>query len=355
MISLRKHIDEYDKELARALLAAYSAAVASTVRSCGRAVPALSSALHELLNPLNQRLAATLSPEEAGDIQQEFDAGLLKWGQEAEDLSKENVAHVKEIMMAVAASASAIARRNRRHSERFSKVTEELSSLGRMEDLIAIRRSVIKITSEIRRCVKDMKREGETTVAELQAQIAVYREKVSEYQQRDGMDPLTGLANRSAIEMRIQDRIVWSSEFCLAILDLNGFKEINDRFGHAAGDDLLRQFAQELRQVFRATDLVGRWGGDEFAIVIDSAPEEAEQSLGRLRQWVFGEYNVAYGEQLVTVVVSAAIGVTAWNGEETAAELFNRADQLMYIDKRSVTESGRTGERRVQTLAEAPM
>lgn len=353
MISLKKHIDEYDRELSQAFLAAYGDALASTVRSCSRAVPPLAEGLHEVLSHINQRLASTLTPPDAGDIQQEFDAGLLRWEREAEQLSKDNIAHVKEIMMAVAASASAIAKRSRRQSEQFSKVTEELTSVGRMEDLIAIRRSVIRITSEIKRCVKEMKRDGESTVAALQAQIAVYREKISEFQQRDGMDPLTGLANRTAVEVGIQDRIAWSSEFCLAIVDLNGFKPINDRFGHAAGDDLLRQFAQELRLVFRATDLVGRWGGDEFAVVIDSGLQDAQQSLGRLRQWVFGEYSITHGEQPVTVPVSAAIGVAAWDGSETAAELFNRADQLMYVDKRTSGMADRTGQRRARNVAEA--
>ncbi len=313
-------------------------------------MPAIASGLHELLKHVKQRLSATLTPADAGEIQQEFDAGLLKWEEEAAKISKENIAHVREIMIAVASSATAIVKRDRRYSERFSKVTEELSSIGRMEDLIAIRRSVIRITSEIRKCVGEMKREGEISVAELQAQIAVYREKISEYQHRDSVDPLTGLANRTAIEVRIQDRIAWSSEFCLAILDLNGFKEINDCYGHAAGDDLLRQFAQELRLVFRSTDLVGRWGGDEFAMVIDSALEDAAHSLDRLRQWVFGEYTINHGEQQVTVSISASIGIAAWNGTETAAELFNRADQLMYMDKKiGYTGGGRRSRSTAET------
>ena len=74
----------------------------------------------------------------------------------------------------------------------------------------------------------------------------------------------------------------WSSKFCTAVLDLNGFKRINDTWGHAAGDHLLRQFGAEIQSLLRSTDRVGRWGGDEFVIVIESPIEEAARSLDRV-------------------------------------------------------------------------
>lgn len=264
MISLKKHIDEYDRELSRALISAYGSALASTVRSCGRAVPPLSAGLHETWKHLKQRLSSTLTPDDIGAIQEEFDSELIKWEDEAAQLSNDNVANVRAIMMAVAASASAIAKRDHRYTDRFNKFTEELNSVARIEDLVAMRRSVLKSASEIRACVEEMKRDWQSSLAELQTQVAEYRANISEYQHRDSIDPLTGLANRTAIEVRIQDRIEWSSNFCLAILDLNGFKEVNDCYGQSAGDDLLKQFARELRLMVRGTTL---WaGGAEMSL-----------------------------------------------------------------------------------------
>lgn len=346
VISIKRHMENHERELSRALLSAYESAIGSTVRSCSRAVPPGASGLYQILKHLRPRLGGTLTPAEIADIQQEFDGGLLKWEEKAEQISKDNVANVREIMMAVAASASAIARRDSQNTDRFNKVTEELQSIAKIDDLNAMRLSVVRSASEIRTYVDEMKRQGERSIAELQAQI-------SDYQQRDSMDPLTGLANRSAIENRIQNRIEFCSTFCLAVLDLNGFKKINDTYGHAAGDDLLKHFADEIRPIFRATDLVGRWGGDEFAFVIDSTPEDAANSLDRLRQWAFGEYTISDGDQSIPVMVSAAIGMARWDGSESALELFNRADKLMYADKKAASISSGIGHHRDPQIAKA--
>jgi diguanylate cyclase (GGDEF)-like protein len=200
---------------------------------------------------------------------------------------------------------------------------------------------VIDSASEMKVCVEEMAAEGARSLAQLQAQIVRYRSELKEYQKRDWTDPLTGLASRQTIEAQIQDRISWSSRFCLAMMDLNGFKRINDTWGHAAGDVLLKQFGTEVKSRLRSTDLVGRWGGDEFVFIIDSPLEEAAKSLGRLRDWVFGEYEIGNGAESIRVTVTAATGLAEWDGKEDALDLFSRADRLMYRDKKATPVSNR--------------
>jgi diguanylate cyclase len=127
----------------------------------------------------------------------------------------------------------------------------------------------------------------------------------------------------------------WSCKFCIAMMDLNGFKRVNDTWGHAAGDELLKQFAAEVQSRLRSTDVIGRWGGDEFVFIIDSSLEEAARSMNRLRDWVFGEYQIGNGSETIHVTVTAASGIAEWDGKETPLELFNRADHLMYSDKKT--------------------
>ena len=79
------------------------------------------------------------------------------------------------------------------------------------------------------------------------------------------------------------------------MLDLNGFKQVNDTYGHEAGDDLLKQFSTELRSASRATDVVGRWGGDEFIVVLDGNLTEAQSHVERMQKWVFGSYTLQIG------------------------------------------------------------
>jgi diguanylate cyclase (GGDEF)-like protein len=341
MISLKRYIDADDRRLADALLSACRATLLATGKSGGQAVPDLAASLRESLNSLRERLSSLVTPAEVAHIEEDIEAALSRWGEDAVQSSLNNLNQVREVMMAVAASAAAITDRDHRYTHRFKQLTERLHSVAKVHDIETIRRSVIDSASEMKTCVEQMAAEGERSLAQLQAQVAHYRSELQEYRKRDSTDSLTGLANRQAIEAQIQDRMSWSSRFCLAMMDLNGFKRINDSWGHAAGDDLLKQFGAEVQSRLRSTDLVGRWGGDEFVIIIDSTIEEAARSLDRLRDWAFGDYEIRNAGETIHVKVTAATGLAEWDGKEDALDLFNRADQLMYSDKKTTPISNR--------------
>jgi len=116
-------------------------------------------------------------------------------------------------------------------------------------------------------------------------------------------------------------------------LDLNCFKKINDSCGHLAGDQVLQQFSTELKGVFRVTDSIGRWGGDEFVVVMDSSQSEADDYAARIKRWVFGDYTVGAAGERRKVHVEAAMGVAEWRSGETMAQLLGRVDQAMYKQK----------------------
>jgi len=341
MISFKKYIDAYDRQLADALLSACRATLLATARSGGKAVPDRAASLSGSLNSLRERLCSQVTAEEVAQIEEDIETALDVWGEDAVQSSLDNLNEVRSVMMAVAASAAAIADRDHRYTDRIKRLTGRLDTAARMHNIETMRRSVIDSASEMKACVEEMAAEGARSLSQLQAQIVHYRSELKEYQKRDSTDALTGLASRQTIEAQIQDRIAWSSKFCLAVMDLNGFKAINDTWGHAAGDDLLKQFGAEVQSRLRSTDLVGRWGGDEFVFIIDSTPEEATRSLSRLRDWVFGEYEIQNGAETTRARVTAATGLAAWDGKENALDLFHRADQLMYSDKKTIPISNR--------------
>jgi len=134
------------------------------------------------------------------------------------------------------------------------------------------------------------------------------------------------------------------------VLDVNGFKLINDTYGHLAGDDLLRQFGSELKLAFRATDVVGRWGGDEFIVIMDDGPQQATAQVERVARWVFGDYKIRCAEGTRKISVDAAVGLSAWQPGDTLRSLVDRADAAMYRSKRSKTKTS-TGQHK----AEAPV
>jgi diguanylate cyclase (GGDEF)-like protein/PAS domain S-box-containing protein len=149
-------------------------------------------------------------------------------------------------------------------------------------------------------------------------------------------DPLTGLPNRTLVldrlRLALQDRR--SESRCVAALfvDLDGFKQVNDGLGHAAGDDVLREMGGRLQRAVRPTDTVGRLGGDEFAVVVTGAEcADAAVEVARRILAAVSEPLLAAG---TTVRLSASVGIAVTAGRDmTAEDLLARADAAMYRAK----------------------
>jgi diguanylate cyclase (GGDEF)-like protein len=162
------------------------------------------------------------------------------------------------------------------------------------------------------------------------------------------VDGLTALANRRACEETLSSELARAERFpgpvSIVIADLDDFKEVNDRHGHQAGDVVLREFASLLRDGIRDIDLAGRWGGEEFLLVLpgtdlDGATHVAE----RIRQALAGRIVLSVDGE--PIPVTASFGVAAYPHAHTAAALFAAADGALY-------EAKRTGKNRVSVAAE---
>jgi diguanylate cyclase (GGDEF)-like protein len=146
-------------------------------------------------------------------------------------------------------------------------------------------------------------------------------------------DALTGLANRRSVETHLDSRVKRGTPFTAIYIDLNGFKKITDTYGHAAGDDLLRQVGGRLRKVFRLTDVIGRWGGDEFVALVDLSEADVQTTVSRFRKSLAVDFIVCKGGETHRVHIGAAVGVATWHPGETPADLLRHADFAMYEEK----------------------
>lgn len=151
-------------------------------------------------------------------------------------------------------------------------------------------------------------------------------------------DPLTGLFNRrylaDTLPRELHRALRYNAPLCLAMLDLDHFKQINDTFGHEAGDLLLRELGRALRENVRKSDIACRYGGEEFVLVLPNSSLEASQHLEKIRSCI-KELQIRYGEQLLgTLTVSIGIAQSPEHGI-TADELLRAADEAMYAAKQA--------------------
>jgi len=173
-------------------------------------------------------------------------------------------------------------------------------------------------------------------VARLAAELAASRERVTELEARIDVDPLTETLNRRGFERELKRSLAYVKRYgvsaALIYLDLDGFKPVNDRHSHAAGDVVLKAVAAALMRQVRASDTVARIGGDEFAVLLWNTSEaNATAKAAALEAAVFAT-PVRWGSS--TLVVGASAGVAPIGPLDTPTEVLARADAAMYARKR---------------------
>jgi diguanylate cyclase (GGDEF)-like protein len=158
--------------------------------------------------------------------------------------------------------------------------------------------------------------------------------KLQEYADRDG---LTGIANRRYFEARLRDEYIrwqrYGGNLSILLFDLDHFKKINDQFGHMVGDSVLREMAQRVAHVVRAQDTFGRFGGEEFALLLPCTPLEDAMLVAEKIRNTIGDLPVDV--QGMNVPVTASVGgASARVGVPAYEALINEADAALYSAKR---------------------
>ncbi len=179
----------------------------------------------------------------------------------------------------------------------------------------------------------------------LAAQLEASRSRISELEARVDIDPLTDILNRRGFERELKRSLAYVKRYgtsaALVYLDLDGFKPVNDRHGHAAGDAVLKAIAAALLRNVRASDVVARIGGDEFAVLLWNVGGPAAATKAAALETAV--YSTPVRWENSTLVVGASAGVAPLGALDSAADVLARADAAMYARKaeRKTRRAGR--------------
>lgn len=344
MISIKQYLDQTqtepngcgepeDEALLPVTVAAYRSALVE-MGNCGQdACPVLGGELKQGLGKLSEKLCDQLSCETIEETATGVREQLSGWGRKTAMHYREQTGEVKEMLLVMARTAESVGDRDQRCAQQITDVTARLKGIANLEDLTEIRESIKQSASDLKTSIDRMTAEGKAAIDQLRAEVTTYQAKLEEAEEIASRDALTGLGNRLFVEDKIEQFLSAGALFCVAIIDIDQFKRVNDKHGHLVGDEVLKQFATELRSVCRSTDTIGRWGGDEFILALHSSIAEATAQIGRLRKWVCGDYTVQTGSIPRKLRIDASIGLAERLAGETMKELVERADAEMYRDK----------------------
>lgn len=345
MISLKKYLDMDVNALITADIApdqldtvvaeCYRSVLVSMGKNASLVCPGLGTDLEANLRGVGRRLTVDPTPKSLKRTETQVEVLLDEWGKRTFEHFKGKADEVKELLIALAKAAESVGNKDQGYSHTFNSLIGNLEKIADLDDVTEIRSSIVKRASELKESVDQMARESQELVACLRSEVSIYETRLRSAEHLIFKDELTLVANRRSIEERMRGNIETGQPFCVVMLDLNHFKQVNDKYGHLAGDDLLKQFARELQLNTRSSDMVGRWGGDEFVLVLACDEVGAQLHLDRIQDWVFGRYLIQVGmnKKPVEVRLDASIGVADWHPGETMEEVIENADRAMYREK----------------------
>jgi diguanylate cyclase len=226
------------------------------------------------------------------------------------------------------------------YHEKIERCAERISAAATLDEIAPVLQEVLGAT---RSMSLDVQRHHDELVSMREAtetaQASVHRlqQELDKASTQARHDPLTGTLNRKGLDEALNREISRAcrrgTSLCIAMLDVDDFKAINDRLGHSTGDAALQHLTSVAREAMRPQDLLGRWGGEEFVVLMPDTPaDQGVQAMQRLQRELTKRFFLKDNEKLL---ITFSAGVTEMVGKESAHDAIGRADSAMYLAKRA--------------------
>jgi diguanylate cyclase (GGDEF)-like protein len=344
MISLKRYLDFHtsrDDEPEEncppgaysALASAYRAGL-TQIGECGaNTCPDLAAELKRGLTRLDEEFGNPPGLPAITKTREALRELLQGWGDKAAQYYQQKAGEVKDLLLVIARTAESLGLKDDRYIQQLHSLTSQLETIAKLQDVTTIRASIEESARQLKSSVARMTAESKVVVDHLRVEVSTYQAKLEKAEHTASCDALTGLGSRRWAEARIQQRIESGNLFCILMIDVLGFRRVNHEFGNLVGDLILKEFARELRSSCRFSDLVARWAGDEFIVVLDCAATDARAQSARLQSRICGPYQVPGRSGHVSVRLNSSVGLIEYREGDCLEAILERADAALCAER----------------------
>ena len=295
--------------------------------------------LHGQAEALLTASTPPLSLRRLDDVQRRLKDVIFKQS-EAKDRTVQAQTQMRELLATFIERLAQMDQSSGNYSTRMEECAVRIGQATQLQDIMPLLEEVMSSTRSMaldsrmaRAELQDLRERAESTHAE----INQLRHDLDQASAQARHDPLTSTLNRKGLDEVMAREIARArrqdSPLCVALLDIDNFKSINDRLGHDVGDDALKHLVQVTREVMRPQDQLARHGGEEFVLVLpDTGVTDGVKAMERLQRELTKRYFLQGKERLL---ITFSAGVAQVEGDNGYADAVRRADQGMYLAKRS--------------------
>ena len=271
---------------------------------------------------------------------EENKTAILEYIRDEYNYFKEKEAEFKKIIELLLDGMNQMVGENREFNSMVYESNLRVEAISQLDDIRKIKDSLSVEIAQIKKTVQKKQSKDESRIEGLSKEVFDLRTNLEKAQKASMVDALTGAYNRLALDAqlnRLAERFgVSGVSFSLLLCDLDDFKIINDSYGHQIGDRVLKAFVLECQQFFRQDDFIGRYGGEEFAILMPNASMRHAMKRAEMFCKIIAanRYLVNPDNQDDKISFTISIGVAGFRSKDTVDSIIGRADKALYQAKK---------------------